>query len=643
MKQHLLWALCLCLGSTLFAQETQKPESLDTVLLDTKTPIARKNSGKVIATITAETLERNAGRSIASLINEVSGIEINGSRSNEGQNLGYFVRGGRNRQVVIMVDGVQLNDPSQIANDYDLRLIPAQTVASIEIIKGASSVLYGSGAATAVINITTKKASAKPIAATFTSIYGTNRAAEDAGDYSLEEFTNFVGMNGTLNKFFYNATFSNRHVDGLSAVAALPEEPVNEPDVFNRFDGRINLGYTFNENVKMSQFFSFNKFKTGFDDFSFTDADNISETRQLKTGGHFEWKYSKGSYVFNDSFTWIERDIESSFPAKYDSKAYSLDNYITYEFSNRLTALLGLNVNVSSFNSFTIPFGSTDFAQDVSEDTAKFDIIDPYVNLVYISDFGLNVNVGARLNNHSNYGSHVVYNVNPSYGFDLGANTLKLLGSYSTAYITPSLFQLYDPLYGNEELQPEENRTIEGGLEFTSENDLRISAVYFNRNEENYVDFVTVDPELFISQYQNIEDTFEASGVEVEVSKRFGSKLNVSANYTNTQADERFALRIPEHKGNLTVAYNFAENSSVGLNYQYNSERTDSFFSSETFMSESIALESYGLLDFNFSTKLTNVITVFGAVSNILNEEYEELYRFQTKGRNVRAGVTLKF
>lgn len=643
MKQHLLWALCLCLGSTLYAQETQKPESLDTVLIDTKTPIARKNSGKVIATITAETLQRSAGRSVASLINEVSGIEINGSRSNEGQNLGYFVRGGRNRQVVIMVDGVQLNDASQIANDYDLRIIPAQTVASIEIIKGASSVLYGSGAATAVISITTKKASAKPIAATFTSVYGTNRAAEDERDYSIDEFTNYVGLSGTLHKFFYTATFSNRYVDGLSAVAALPDAPLNESDVFDRFDGRINLGYTFNENVKMSQFFSFDTFNAGFDDFSFSDANNLSETKQLKTGGHFEWKYSKGIYVFNDSFTWIEREIESSFPAKYDSKAYSLDNYITYEFSEKITALLGLNVNVSSFNSFTIPFGGTNFAQDVSDETAKFDIIDPYLNFVYISDFGLNINAGARLNNHSNYGSHVVYNLNPSYTIDLGANDLKLLGSYSTAYITPSLFQLYDPLYGNEALEPEENRTIEGGFEFTTENDLRVSAVYFNRNEENYIDFVTVDPVLFISQYQNIAETFDASGVEVEISKRFGKKLNVAANYTNTQADERFALRIPEHKGTLMLSYYLAENSSVGLKYQYNSERTDSFFSSETFMSENVMLTSYGLLDFNVSTKLTKVITVFGAVSNILNEEYEELYRFQTKGRNVRAGVTLAF
>lgn len=640
MKKFLF--VCFLAGGSVFAQE--KVEQLDSVLLDTKIPIARKNSGKVIATISAETLAQSAGKSVAQLVNEVSGIEINGSRSNDGQNLGYFIRGGRNRQVVIMVDGVQLNDPSQIANDYDLRLVPAASIEKIEIIKGASSVLYGSGAATAVISITTKKAANKPIAATFTSTLGSNRSAdEDNNKYKFEEFTNYVSVNGTLNKFFYNANFSNRYTDGISAIAAPEGEDRFEADVFNRFDGRINLGYNINKDIVISQFFAFDKFKAGFDDFSFTDAENRSITEQIKTGGHFEWKYAKGVYVFNDSYTWIEREIESSFPAKYESKSYSMDNYLTYGITKKLTALVGLNLNISSFDSFTVPFGETEFMQNIDSDTAKFDIIDPYINLTYISDFGLNINAGARVNIHSIYDTNLVYNVNPSYNFGFGKNNLKILGSYSTAYITPSLFQLYDPIFGNTELMPEENRTIEGGLEFTTENGLRLSGVYFNRNEENFVDFVTIDPENFISQYQNIADEFEASGVEVEVSKRFDFGLNISANYTNTQADERFALRIPEHKVNASIGYTFAEDTFVGITYQYNSERTDSFFNSETFMSENVTLDSYDLVDFNLSTQITKNIKIFTGISNIFNKEYEELFRFQTRGRNLRSGFTLSF
>src|SRR5690606_25526153 len=109
MNKFMISAL-LCATTLVSAQELQKAEQLDSVFIDTKVQLHRKNSGKVVTKITSETLERSTGKSVAQVINEVSGIEINGSRSFDGQNLGYYVRGGRNRQVVIMMDGVQVTD-----------------------------------------------------------------------------------------------------------------------------------------------------------------------------------------------------------------------------------------------------------------------------------------------------------------------------------------------------------------------------------------------------------------------------------------------------------------------------------------------------------------------------------------------------
>lgn len=644
MKKLVITAVCLVAMGNTIAQEVSKVEQLDSVTIITKAPLARKNSGKIVATISQETLEKSKGKSVAQLVNEVSGIEINGSRSNEGQNLGYFVRGGRNRQVVILLDGVQMNDPSHISNDFDLRLLTPSTIERIEIIKGASSVLYGSGAATAVISITTKAASEKPIAASLTSSMGTNSASKkNDSEHTLQEFTNAISLNGTLNKFFYDASFSNRYADGLSAIAAPEGDTRFEADVFNRYNGRINLGYRFKKDISVSRFFSFNKFKSGFDDFSYNDADYESISQQLNTGGHFEWKYKNGTYVVNDNYSWIEREVVSSFPAKYDSRSYTLDTYLHHKFTKRLSVLLGLQFISSSFNSFTIPFGASHFEQEVHEDIAKFNAVDPYMNLVYVSNFGLNVNAGARLNLHSVYDSHLVYNLNPSYTFDVGNNSLTLLGSYSTAYITPSLYQLFDPIYGNEALLPEENTTMEGGVSFSSENNFNLSVVYFNRTEENFVDFVLVDPEMYSYLYINTPETFESSGVEVEVYKKFGKKFTASANYTNTQADERFSLRIPEHKLNASLGFQLTEASFIGLQYQFNSERNDTFFNPITFESETIRLDSYGLFDISVTTKVISNLTLFATVSNLLNEEYEELYRYQTRGRNIRAGFSLTF
>ncbi|MDC1327080.1 TonB-dependent receptor [Ulvibacter sp.] len=614
----------------MYSQQNQKTVQLDSVQIDTKTMLPRKSSGKVVFKITSQDLEKKSGMSVSQIVNQVSGIEINGSRGNEGQNLGYFVRGGRNRQVVIMIDGVQMNDPSQIANDFDLRLLSSAAIESIEIIKGASSVLYGSGAATAVISITTKKTSEEPVAAVFSSSYGSNSAAENR-DGALNEFTNYVGVNGTVHGFFYKLDLSNRFSDGLSAIAADEGDPKFQEDVFNRYNLNLNVGYHFSKQFKISRFFGIDNFKAGFDDFSYVDADNESESKQRRTGGTLQWKHKKATVTFNDSYTWIEREISASFPSKYDAEAYSFDAFANYEVTSEISTMVGLNGNFATFNSFSIPFGGRDFK------------LDPYLNLLYISKFGLNINTGLRLNMHSDYGNNVVYNINPSYNFDFKNNNLKILASYSTAYITPSLFQLYDPLYGNASLQPEENTTMEAGVEFTSANALRFSVVYFSRNETNYVDFVNVDPDLFIYQYQNTNDAFTASGIEIEASKKFAKKFTATANYTNTQADERFALRIPEHKLNASLGYQVFVTTYLGLNYQFNSERDESFFNPLTFESENTVLSSYGLLDITGSHRLSKNVQLFASMSNILNEEFEELYRYQTRGRNFRLGFTLTF
>jgi vitamin B12 transporter len=635
-------AVWLCAGIFAYAQDLNQQQSLDSVFIDSKTSLPRKNSGKVVTKITSEVLERSTGKTLAQVINEFSGMEINGSRSNDGQNLGYFARGGRNRQVVIVIDGVQVNDPSQIANDFDLRLLAIQNIEQIEIVKGASSVLYGSGASTAVISITTKKSSEKPISGSFSTMIGSNKP-QDVSNFNAEQFVNNAQVGGSLGKWFYDVSFQNRFTDGLSAVAAPDGEALFESDVFNAFNVNAKLGYRFSENFKISRFFALDQFKSGFDNFDFTDADNLSESKQRRIGGNLQWQFKNSKFVFNDSYTKVEREITSAFPSKFDSEFFAFDTYFQYRFNTSISATLGLNLTHSKMNSFSIPFGETNFEPIIQEDDANFTIVDPYLNVLYISDFGLNINAGARLNTHSVYDNKLVYNINPSYNFKLKENNLKLLSSYSTAYITPSLFQIFDPSFGNEDLLPEENRTIEAGLEFTNSKSLRLSVVYFNREEKNFVDFVTVNPDLFISQYQNIADLFTSNGVEVEFSNRFGNKIQLNANYTLTDADTRFALRIPKHKVNASLLYMPSQKTTLSLAYQFNDSREDQFFNPNTFASERVTLSSFGITDFYVSHQLNNHVKLMFNLTNIFDEDYQEIFRFSTRGRNASIGLQLSF
>ena len=114
-------------------------------------------------------------------------------------------------------------------------------------------------------------------------------------------------------------------------------------------------------------------------------------------------------------------------------------------------------------------------------------LIDPYVNAVYVSDFGLNINAGVRLNNHNKYGNHFVYNANPSYTIKQENGYVKFLGSYSTAFLAPSVQELYAS-WGNIDLKPQESTTYEGGVEYKY-NSLVLNAVYFNRDVKNIIAF----------------------------------------------------------------------------------------------------------------------------------------------------------
>ncbi len=134
-----------------YAQEsdTLKVTNLkEVVVSDTKFAQSKEKSGKIIEVITAEDLANKQGQSLLNVLSQVAGVEVNGNQSANGKNQGIYIRGGRNRQVAIYIDGVPVTDASNINLEYDLRLLPVDQIERIEILKGSSSVLYGTGAAT---------------------------------------------------------------------------------------------------------------------------------------------------------------------------------------------------------------------------------------------------------------------------------------------------------------------------------------------------------------------------------------------------------------------------------------------------------------------------------------------------------------
>lgn len=647
------WAALFVLGSNVFfAQKVAEEKGEEkvnrlgeVVISDSKFKLKREQSGKVITKITAKELEQSQGQSVASVLNRVAGVSISGSNSAAGANLGYYIRGGRNHQVVIRIDGVTVSDPSMIADDFDLRLLSVDQIEEIEVLKGASSTLYGSGAATAVVNIISKSESKEKIAAHFASSIGTNQSQEDQ-DYDVNEFINLVSVNGTVGKVNYVARFGNQFSDGLSGAKKLPNDNSDtnfDVDAFSKFNVHAKVGYEWNTNFKFHFFGDLNHFLNEYDQGAGIDGDNNAYSRQYRGGSNWEIKYTKGSFVFVDSYSLFERIFESNYPSKTESRLYTFDAYNRYSFTDKLYTVFGVNGSFGDYNGYSSLSRGGEFVQNINDKVANFDIMDPYLNVVYVSDYGLNINMGTRLNIHSEYGSHLVFSFNPSYSYKFNDNYVKGLASYSTAFITPSLYQLYAPNFGNKELNPEENTTLEGGVELSLKSKFRVSVVYFNRTEENFIKYVNIID--FVSQYQNVKESFTTDGVELEFNTKFLSdKLILKGNATYTKVDKDLSnIRIPKVMVNASVGYQVLDKTYTSISYQFNDEMEDSYYNSKLSKLEIISLDSYGVLDFYVSHQLIKHLSLYAAIHNVTNQDYQEFFGYSSRGRNVRVGLNLKF
>ena len=622
MKNYLLWptAVTVLLCANVGAQQVQdstKTVQLDEVVVsDSRFQLKRENSGKTIITISQQELKQNQGRSVAEIINTKSGIEINGTRSFAGQNLSTYVRGGNNRQILVIIDGIQVSDPSGTSAEYDLRLLNTDQIESIEILKGAASTLYGNSAATAVINITTKKALKEGLALDVISSMGTNQTEADQ-NYNLSDFSNTVNLTAKQGKLSILASGGHQYTDGLSAAIG------TESDEFSRIDGNVKLGYRFSDRFEINASAFYNKLNSDYDNgFPIEDADFHFTSEQSRFGLSSSYGYENGSINVNTAFNQIDRVFESTFPASYDSQSYIVDVFNKYTFSENIHTIVGLNYIDNQ----------TLFSEEYDSNT-----VDPYLNAVYVGNQGINVNAGLRLNNHSNYGSNFIYNINPSFRFDINDGYLKFMGSYATSYIAPNLSQLYGPFGANPDLNPEEDSTLEGGFEFKVSDAFIINAIYFNRTEDNRIAYVTIDPNTFESQYRNSADTAHFDGVEVGLDTELAEGLTFDTNYTYTNSKEGLALRVPKSKINATLGYVIKDDTFVGLSYQYVSDRTDTDFA--TF--SDVTLDSFSLANLQLRHQFCANLSAFLAVDNILNEEYTEVVSFTTKGRNVRLGFKL--
>ncbi len=633
---------CSFVSTNLFAQkQKENVETLkEVVVTATKFNLKKENTGKVIHKITQEMLLQNSGKTVVEILNNIAGIDVKGVNTNPSEPRSINIRGGRARQVLVLIDGVPVTDQSAINQEFDLRLLAVNQIESIEILKGASSTLYGSGAATAVISITLKKASVDKISGSFETSLGTNNTANSSSG-SLSDRNQNINVNGTLGKVNFLGSFSLTGVNGISSAKSNTNSTF-ETDAFYSKNALVKLGYKVNEKLTLETFLNYDEFDYDFDAGAFADSKvNIGSQEQFRVGFKPTYTYDKGQLYLLASANVVERDLSqfNSFAGvlqdyEFVGRSVNVDLVNRYEFTEQLQLITGLNYQIHSNNTIT-PFGK------IEKGLANFNTVDPYASLVYISDFGVSVNVGGRLNMHNVYGNHFVYDGNLAYSIlNSDVTALKLFTSYSTAFIAPSLYQLYDGFSGNIDLNPESNKTFEAGFDLSYKDWLQLETVYFNRKE---TDAIIYDASTF--KYGN--GSSDANGFEITTKVVPTSFLAINASFTYTDRDvtEDFNDYIPENKLVIGLDVTPFENAFFNFTYRKVGERTIfDRYGSFGIAGQDVVLENYQVLDFMTNYKvLGDTVTFFAAVTNLLNEDYDDVFGYSTRGRNYKLGVRLQF
>lgn len=612
------------LHSNSIAQD-RSPETIgEVVVTASRSPKKISEIGKVARVITAETLARSQGRTLPEVLNNVAGITIGGNGNNPGDVKSVYMRGASAANTLILIDGIPVNDASEITGEYNISAIPVDQVERVEILKGGNSTLYGSDAVAGVINIITKKGSGK---------LGANLLATGG---SYDTFKQILGLNGQIGVTSIAISASNLDSKAFSTAAPAKGETDFDKDGFHQKSVSLNIGQDLSNRFSLRGNFQGNNNQADLDNGAFADAkDYTYDKTAVLAGIGGKYTFDKGTLGFNLSQNSVRNTYNNRGSVTNNGGQIShLESNLNYAFTRFIDIASGVSYRFSKtdqHNSFSKPL----FADN--------NIKSLFTSLFIRSNSGLQAELGGRVNDHSQYGTNFTYTINPSY---LISNRYKLFVNLSSAYRVPSLYQLFSQ-YGNLNLEPETSVSYEAGFDFNLTDKLNLAFSYFKRDIDNVIDFGQVRPGVFGYINQNNQ---KDNGFELELAFKPVSRIDLMAFYAHvngevtTPTSETFNLfRRPKDSFGLNAGFNVSRDFSFNLIYKYTGDRKDRYFDSSTFKTVNTDMDSYNMVDLYAQYKVSPKLSLFTDIKNLLDEDYIDFSGYTTKGLNFNAGFRLDF
>lgn len=569
-----------------------------------------------VTVVTREDIDHWQSNTVIDVLRRLPGVDI-AQNGGMGQLSSLFIRGTESRHVLVLVDGIRLNQAG-ISGSSDMSQIPISLVQRIEYIRGARSAVYGSDAIGGVVNIITRRDN-----------YGTTLNA-GIGSHSYQNYNGStqqkIGENTTV-----TAAGAYTHTKGFDLA---PKEV--SPRQYDK-DGFLSKSLWLGvEHQFSSEILAYAR-AYGYDNRTSYDVSEYAglsvDTRKLysrtyETGlKYHQGKYSSslmGSYGYSKDYNFDPRKGQYADSANLDeSKQYNIQWGNSYRLEK---GSISVGVDYQRQSIEPSSYAMISEKQTLNNTgiylTGQYALIDSVV-----------AEAALRSDHHSEFNWYTTWQSGLSWEFYEG---YKLVGSYATAYKAPNLTQLYaysSSIYGttigNPNLKPEESKQWEIGIEGTT-GPLFWQLNAYHNDIDNLI--ASDQSDKSITSYKNIGEA-EIKGVEW-VGEFDTGILHHQLTYQYVDPRNKKTDKVLERRAKQQVKYQLdwaIDKVDMGLTYQYIGSRYDNDYSE--WPSRRVKLGGVSLWDLTAAYPITSHLTIRGKIANMFDKDYETAYGYRTAGR----------
>ncbi|AHF16101.1 TonB-dependent receptor plug domain-containing protein [Niabella soli] len=634
-----LYLIGIIMLSTVFTKLAAQDTLLDPVTV-TSSLIEKRSSetGRNITIIKGETIAKLPVHSLDELLKYIPGVEAQ-MRGPQGSQADISIRGGTFQQVLVILDGLRMNDPNTGHFTGYIPISPAE-IERIEILKGASSAVYGSDAVGGVINVITKAFSNK-MQPEHMQVAG----QVAAGEYGL--------LNANAGGYYQNdrvtidAGFISNNSSGVLQRGAR--------GYFHNTAASVGAAIHLNPYWSLSLRTAYDKRDFAAQNFYTTYASDTASEKISSWWNQARLQYQKGN---------TQVSLDAGYKSLEDQYAYNSSAIPNDNKSHLFQAQATLQQHFTEHTQLIAGFNTQN--RDIrSNDRGNHTIntAAPFVSLVQKFGEHFMLNPSLRAEFYGALAPEWVPQLTTSYKIKnlqfraSGGKTIRnadfteLYNNYNKTLVTSGSI-------GNPGLVAEKSWTYEAGMDWFYQSKLKVSTSFFQRFHSKLIDWVT-------TPYADMprKDNLQAGSV-------YAFAKNVAeVNTTGWETD-------------LTYTQAFAEGHSLLFNggfvwmYSSSSETNPSFYilSHARFLANAAAVYEAGPVSISFTgiykvrnpqqaSAIDAVITkdyfllngratyriigktlaAFVQVDNIFNRTYSDLLGAPMPGRWVQGGLSFRW